>query len=302
MKLSDFTPTVLSHHLKQGLYLQTGSFVVNIQTTIPAAINGIAKMYADYMIADDRFADFHVRLSAPSGLRRWIRSQVLFECDGNLPFKPLPYQQAFPMLEWGLNWCVSSHAQSYLIIHAAVVERNGYAAILPAPPGSGKSTLCAALIHRGWRLLSDELTLIRLSDGLITPLPRPVSLKNQSIDVIRKYIPEAVFSVPVHDTIKGTVAHLKPSKDSVQRDKETAKPAWIIFPKYQADTKLKVENISKARAFMRVADNAFNYSLLGSAGFHSLANVIDGADSCELTYSSLDEAMDFFSSLALAKI
>jgi predicted ATPase len=30
--------------------------------------------------------------------------------------------------------------------------------ILPAPPGSGKSTLCAALVTRGWRLLSDELT------------------------------------------------------------------------------------------------------------------------------------------------
>jgi predicted ATPase len=33
-----------------------------------------------------------------------------------------------------------------------VVERDGHALILPAMPGSGKSTLTAALVQRGWRL------------------------------------------------------------------------------------------------------------------------------------------------------
>jgi len=141
---------------------------------------------------------------------------------------------------------------------------------MPAPPGSGKSTLCAALICRGWRLLSDELCLIRLCDGAIIPLPRPVSLKNKSIDVIQSFQPSAIFSPRVFDTIKGTVAHMKATGNSVEISHIAAKAGWIIFPKYQQNTVTSLLPLSKARTFMRVAENSFNYSLLGHQGFQVL--------------------------------
>jgi HprK-related kinase A len=203
------------------------------------------------------------------------------------------------MFEWGLNWCISSRAHRYLIIHAAVVEKNGRAAILPAPPGSGKSTLCAALVGRGgWRLLSDELTLLRLDDGLIEPVPRPVSLKNGAIDVIGRYLPSPVFSRAVTDTVKGTVAHMKAPAASILRAHETAAPAWLIFPRYEAGVATLLEPVPRARAFMRVADNAFNYSVLGGRGFTALGRMIDEVDSHALSYSVLDEALDLFDRLA----
>jgi hypothetical protein len=49
------------------------------------------------------------------------------------------HDQTYPMFEWGLNWCIASHAHSFLVIHATVVERGGRAMVLPAPPGSGKA-------------------------------------------------------------------------------------------------------------------------------------------------------------------
>lgn len=255
-------------------------------------------LYSDYPLAQKTdFADFHVSLSRPRGLRRWLRPQVSFFLDGMPPFKPLPFDQAFPMLEWGLNWCVSSQANSYLIIHAAVVEKAGYAAILPAPPGSGKSTLCAALVNRGWRLLSDELALIRVSDGKIIPLPRPVSLKNQSIDIIQHYAPSVTISRKVSDTIKGTVAHMKPPIDSIARAEETAQAAWVIFPKYQAGATAQLEALPQSRAFMRVADNAFNYSPLGIKGFEAMTGLINASLCYDFTYSVLDEAIETFSAL-----
>ncbi|WP_279338281.1 HprK-related kinase A [Solimicrobium silvestre] len=287
--------------MRQGLFLQTGAFVVHIKTRIPAVAHGLGLLYADYSLASNEFADFHVTLAPPRNLRRWLRSQVLFQFEGKLPFKPLPYSQAFPMLEWGLNWCVSNHAHTYLMIHAAVVEKGGRAAILPAPPGSGKSTLCAALINRGWRLLSDELTLIRLNDGLIESFPRPVSLKNGSIEVIKRYVPSAIFSPVVKDTIKGTVAHMKPSTDSVQRGQEPARAAWIIFPKFTVGAETRLEEIPSARAFMRVADNSFNYGLLGQQGFQALAQLIDHSQAFDFSYSELDEAMQVFDNLTLTK-
>jgi hypothetical protein len=299
LNVSALTLPELECQLKNaGIFFQTGSFITHLQTSIPSVAEGIGMLYADYPLVEHAdFADFHVSLAYPRSLRRWFKPQVLFLFDGKPPFKPLPLDQAFPMFEWGLNWCVSSHANHYLIIHAAVVEKGGYAAILPAPPGSGKSTLCAALVNRGWRLLSDELALVRVSDGRIIPLPRPVSLKNESIDIIQSYEPDAVLSRKISDTMKGTVAHMKVPVESVTRAAETAQAAWVIFPKYQADAATRLEALPRARAFMRVADNAFNYSLLGVKGFETMAGLIDASLCYDFTYSVLDEAIEAFAEL-----
>jgi HprK-related kinase A len=280
-----------------GLFLRTGPFVACIRSGIAQVADGVSLLYADHALADSDFADFHVQLSRSGGLRRYLQPQVRFDHDGFAPFEPLPLNQAYPMLEWVLNWCVSTRAHRYLIIHAAVVERNGCAVIMPAPPGSGKSTLCAALVSRGWRLLSDEMALISLDEHRLVPVPRPVSLKNASIDLIRAYAPGAVFSPAVSDTSKGTVAHMKPAPDSVRRAAETARPAWVVFPRYQAGAGATLEPIPSARAFMRVAENAFNYSLLGAAGFAALADVIAQSASFDFSYSVLDEAIEVFARL-----
>jgi HprK-related kinase A len=299
LKVSQLTSSELEYRLKEpGITIRTGAFTARIQSALPRVAEGIGLLYADYPVArNGDFADFHVSLARPRDLRRWFRPQVQFLFDGYSIFKPLPLDQAFPMLEWGLNWCVSSHAHRYLMIHAAVVEKGGHAAILPAPPGSGKSTLCAALVNRGWRLLSDELTLVRISDGKIVPVPRPVSLKNGSIDIMKSYVPDAVFSRDVSDTTKGTVAHMKPPSDSVARAFEVAQPAWVIFPKYQADTRAQLEPLPRSHGFMQAADNAFNYSELGLKGFETLARLIDGAQCYRFTYSMLDDAVDTFAGL-----
>lgn len=297
--VSALTRTQLDARLRgAGLHLQTGAFVTCLRSTISHVADGIALLYADYGVPEaGAFADFHINLERSGGVRRWLRPQVRFDHDGAAPFRPLPVGQAFPMFEWVLNWCVSNRAHRYLIIHAAVVEKDGCAAILPAPPGSGKSTLCAALVSRGWRLLSDELALISPADGMLVPLARPVSLKNGSIDVIARFAPGSVFSVPVTDTTKGTVAYLKAPADSIARARQAAMPAWVVFPKYQAGAAALLEPIPKARAFMRVAENAFNYSLLGAQGFTALAGVIERCDSYQFTYSVLDEAIEAFSRL-----
>lgn len=300
MKVSDLSSSELMAQLSgTGLQLLTGQFQIGIRSQIPALGRTLALLYGDYSIGNEQgFTDFHVQLRYPMGLRRWWRKQVVFEFDSALPFKPLPAAQAFPMFEWGLNWCVSSYANLYLIIHAAVVEKNGFAAILPAPPGSGKSTLCAALVTRGWRLLSDELTLIRTTDGHVVPLPRPISLKNASIDIVKAYAPQAVLSPKVYDTVKGTIAHMKAPATSVARAHECAKPGWIIFPRYAVDAATSLLPISPAHGLMRLADNAFNYSALGLTGFETVADIADTCPIYDFTYSVIDEAIATFDRLA----
>ena len=282
-----------------GLRLATGPFVASVRSPLPAVAEGIALLYGAYPLADPAgFADFHLNLRPSGGLRRWLRPQARFDLDGVAPFLPLPADHAFSLFEWALNWCVSSRAHDYLILHAAVVEKNGRAAILPAPSGSGKSTLCAALVCRGWRLLSDELALISTASGELTPLPRPISLKNASIGLITGFAHDPVFSRPSVDTAKGTIAHLKAPLDSVQRAAETVRPGWVVFPRYRPDAAPRLEALASTRAFLRVAENAFNYSLLGAQGFASVTRLVDAAPAYDFTYSALDDAVAAFDRLA----
>lgn len=259
---------------------------------------GVATLYADFPLGpDEGLRDFHVRVDRVRGPRRWMRPQIDFHHDDQRPFKPLPADQAFAMLEWGMNWCIATRAHHFLLLHAAVLERKGRAVVLPGEPGAGKSTLTAALMLSGWRLLSDEMTMIDRDDGLIVPLARPVSLKNRSIDVIRSRWPDAVFGEVAHDTHKGTVSHLRPSTDSIQRMREKARPAHLVFPRWQAKAELSLRPRSKADAFMHAASHAFNYSLLGRLGFELNAALIDACDCWDFRYSNLEEALRLFEDL-----
>jgi HprK-related kinase A len=181
-----------------------------------------------------------------------------------------------------------------MILHAAVLERGGRALLLPAPSGSGKSTLCAGLAFKGWRLLSDELVLLDPTHGHVTPLPRPVSLKNESIDAIRAFAPAAAFGALVHETVKGTVAYITPPVEAVERGSETSLPAWIVYPRFEPGTAAILEPIPKARAFMALIECAFNYDVHGRAGFAALAQLVDTVECYNFSYSRLEDAVAIF--------
>lgn len=305
MLLRELSITDITRRLEgRGLHLRTGPFTLEIRSHLPAISRGLCLLYGDFPISDGEtsgYTDFHVRFDRPRFVRRFVNPQVWFYFDGKTPFKPLPVEQALPMFEWCLNWCVANHAHQYLIIHAAVIERGGRAVVLPAPPGSGKSTLTAALIHHGWRLLSDELCLVQRGGddaGRLIPLPRPVSLKNESIAIVRGLYPQSTMGPACSDTVKGTVAHLKPPTESVLRVHESASPAWIIFPKWNAGAPAALTSASKPTTFIRLADHAFNYSLLGVEGFESMRGLIERSECFDFTYSRIDDALRLFDELA----
>lgn len=299
MRVSSYSLPRLARTLRgPGIYLRIGRYTVHLRSPLSSVAEGVALLYADYPLLDeDGFADFHVRIVRPRNPRRWIRPQVLFLFDGRPWFRPLPLRHAFPMLEWGLNWCVYHHVNQYLIIHGAVVEAGGYAAILPGGPGVGKSTLCAGLVSRGWRLLSDELVMVSTKDGRITPIPRPISLKNESIGVMRDFAPGAVFGAEVHGTEKGTIAHMKAPAESVRRWDEAPRPGWLIFPRYESGARTALARERKGAAFMKVARGTFNYFTLGLAGFRTLADLVEACPCFEFTYSDLEDAVEQFAQL-----
>lgn len=302
MKLGDLTPREFATRLnKEGLSLRTGPFVVRVRSRADTVHRGLRLLYDQNLLAeDDGFADFHIAVADGGLLRRWWRPQARFQVDGVEPFLPLPADQALPMLEWGMNWCITAYGHHQLVLHAASVARDNRAMILPAPPGSGKSTLCAALVNRGWRLLSDELTLVDLRSGCIRGLARPVNLKNDSIDIIRRFAPAAVFSTPVRDTAKGMVALMKAPAASVEQAATPATPAWIVLPRYTPGAIPQLTPLPSGASFLALADNAMNYHILGRQGFDALGALVDRCRAHRFEYADLDQAVACLDRLVLS--
>jgi HprK-related kinase A len=274
-----------------GVQVTIGPFLVHIQSELPRVRQYLETLYADFPVRDAAAAHFDIRVAGSRGVRRWIKRQANLTVNGERPFLPLPADLGGALLEWTLNWCVSRDAHRFVAMHAAVVERDGRALIVSGESGAGKSTLCAALVLAGWRLLSDEFALVDPETGLLSPLPRPVSLKNASIDIIRRRGPEMVFGPEGIDIENARFVHMKPPVSSVRRAAEAASPAVVIFPKWTAGSATSLTRVRKAEVLLRLADQSFNYNYLGVRGFHTIVELARRVEGYELEYGDLDDAL-----------
>lgn len=279
--------------LESGLGLRIGPFDARLCVRGAGVAGPLRELYLDYpLLSDDAVYSFHAQLVERPSLLPWRRPRVRFSVDGRVPHEDMPAEQALAVLEWGINLVIALRSHNFLMLHAAVVELGGKSLLLPAAPGCGKTTLCAALVLRGWRLFSDEFGLLRPGDDQVTPVPRPLALKNESIDVIRNFSADAEIGPSIPNTRKGTVAHLKAPADSVRRAATTAPARLIVFPEWREGSPYELRRVSPGECFMRLATNAFNYELLGEAGFDTVRRIVDGAQGFRLIYSDLGDATE----------
>lgn len=143
-------------------------------------------------------------------------------------------------------------------------------------------------------MLSDELTLLDPGALDLHALARPISMKNASIEIIRAFEPTAGWSPQTYDTNKGRVAYLRPPAESVRRMREPASPRWVVFPRYVPGAEPLLTPRAKTTTFIELAGNAFNYGVLGEAGFLAVAGLMDRCDCFDFVYSRLEDALEVF--------
>lgn len=288
MKFGELSLAERLRCFRRGTAWRTGPYVVYARLPIRFAARHLAWLYQDFEVLSGEVIP-DAEISARVAGIAWRRVSIF--SDGAVRYRRIARQQLVPLLEWTMNLSVFHRPTQNLLIHAAVVERAGQALILPGEAGSGKSTLCAALVHRGWRLFSDEVAVIRPSDGNLLPVPRPLSLKEGAIEAFREFAPTARVGPVWPRTAKGRVAHVLPPTASVQRMDEPARPAWIVFPRFQPGAGNQLEALGKADTLLHCAGNAFNYSVLGRQGFETLAAVLDICSGYELVFDDLGAAV-----------
>lgn len=274
--------------LQRGIRLTIGPFRARIRSEHASLVEHLRTLYTGYPTWEGDEYHFDLAIINGERHRRWIRRQALITVNGLRPYWPLPVELAGAMLEWGVNQCIGLRTHHLISAHAAVVERGGKALILPAPSGSGKSTLCAALVYSGWRLFSDEFALVVPNTRQLLPSPRPLSLKEGTIDLVRRRHPEVITTKERLDVEEKRFVHARPPEESIRRWQEGADARWIILPKYVPGSATTFEPVSKAQALMELAGQSFNHNYV-AAGFSTLATLVEHCDCFFVEYSELDD-------------
>ncbi|MBB5706176.1 HprK-related kinase A [Sphingopyxis panaciterrulae] len=246
-----------------------------------AALN---RLYASYPQDPERPADATVRLFAARPWRRWLRPSVQIGGDFTVPDAlPLPLAMGLLAAEMGMNLQVALGWRRHLLLHASAVEKDGRAVILSGVSGSGKSTLAALLGETGWRLMSDEFTLIAPDSGDALAFPRAVSLKNEAIAEMAARVDPARLGPLLAGTPKGDIRHLIPRPDAIAAMHDPARPALILFPRF-GGAAAAVEPMGEGEAFVRLTEASTNYTALGEAGFAALTRLVRETPAFALSY------------------
>jgi HprK-related kinase A len=201
-----------------------------------------------------------------------------------------------------ISWQIIRQHHGFVQLHAAALEIDGQALILPGDPGSGKSTLAAGLVARGWSYLCDEFALIEPETPAVHPFPRALCIKEPSFPVVDGLGLPLRRKTPYRKPTKGRVAFLNPLEVRPDVEGRPAPVRWVIFPKYIPGAEPTLKLMSRSQAAFDLSRQCFNFCECEARALAVLALVARGADCYRLTAGDIHDTCDLLESLLLSGV
>jgi HprK-related kinase A len=268
VRVADLSPGSLRSSLRaDGLLLPFGPLQARVIANEAGFARCLHRLYGswDAMPADRDVGDITLCLRR-RGLRHWV-----WVVNGRESQRTFRRPMALAQFEWAMHLAMAVALAPRVSIHAAVVVRpDGRAAALVGRSGTGKSTLAAGLVAAGWTLAADEFLVLEPSGGIV-PIPAVITLKGNSIDLIRSRSPVGTFSPVAVDPERGPIAHYAAPR--LARPDADIDLRTIIFPRYAADAEPTVRTLPRGEAIIRLGRQSHNLHLAGPEGFRLVAGL-----------------------------
>ncbi len=274
-----------------------GDISVSVRSDLPEVLTHFEELYHGFPRGDTlRHPAIQMRIARTrSSLLKGDRYAVLG--DNTEIGGERKSEEVLPFLEWGINYRVIATRNEFLQLHAASLVRNGRGVIFAGTSGSGKSTIAAGLLARGWQYLSDEFALIHRDTRQLHPYPKAVCLKSGSFGIAeRMKLPFAGRRYYIKG-IKGRVGYINPRDVGPNTVGRPAPIRWVVFPKFVQGLQARLFRVSRARAAFMLAGGGLNRSAFDDQGLSILTNVVRNAECFSLESGSIDGTCDLIDSL-----
>lgn len=169
-------------------------------------------------------------------------------------------------------------------LHAGALEYGGTACILVAESGAGKSTTTWALLHNGFRYLSDELAPVDLESLEVMPYPHALCLKSD---------PPAPFHLPEETLRTRHTLHVPVERLPGNFLRTSVPLSAAFFISYRPDAPApSVRPISQGETTARIYANGLNQLAHQHYGMEAAARIGTGIAGFEMVTADLRKSAE----------
>ncbi|HEU0027070.1 MAG TPA: hypothetical protein VFQ25_08135, partial [Ktedonobacterales bacterium] len=219
-------------------------------------------------------ADIAIHLEPSPADRSWrifINGMFLTQAPDSL--------HLIPQIEWLVISRAVERSHSDAVFHAASLAWKRRAVILVAPSGSGKTTLTAGLASRGWKPLTDDLTVVDRATRAISPFRRCFHADAFTRSTLEAAIPMRAPIATLADYIRPT--HWAPAR---------CEPAWVVIVRRDPAEPASIAPVTRAQAAGALFTSAIRNGLTRSEVAQLSAGLASTISGCwELNNSDLSE-------------
>jgi hypothetical protein len=272
-----------SVHCGQLLHFRILEQRVQINCSVPAVRALLTANFGTMAAADDQ--------GEPADLRYMVsRAGETFTIarEGQDSLVGVGLGDMLFLLEKDITVELQKRRSDLLFLHAAAVEWEGRAYLFAADAGSGKSTTAWALLHHGFRYLSDELTPIDLDSLTVIPYPHAVCLKQS---------PPLPYELPERAIHLGRTIHIP-----IESLPAPAAQAWPIGAVFLLRHRSGLETpelreLGRAEAGARLYATALNVLAHPNHGLDAVVRVAEHAPCFALDSADLSLTCDLIRSV-----
>ena len=268
-----------------GIEIRALGAAVRIATSHARLVDDLRRVFRCFDVADTPHGmtpEADLRVEPGEG------GAFTFARAGSPPLTTTEYPYLVASIAYDVYGRIRARANDHLLLHAGAVAWADDAVLLVGDKERGKSTLVAHLVKEGHDYLTDDMTPVRLDDGLVEAFPRAIDLRGDS----PRLLAPTGDRITIYPYAAGEAAYpgryALPSSDAVRR--APARPSVVVFSRWVKGATASLRPVGRAEAGGVLAQASANLQRLGERGFDAVTRLAASTRAFRLEYDALGDA------------